>query len=106
MFSRIASLLLLIASVVSSTDNVGGPKAVVGVATSGHNLVDTLFVGIAISISLALFNMVPLVPLDGGKVLAAFFRTKGWHRLRAIYEASTLLMALCFFGFIIVKDFL
>lgn len=52
-----------------------------------------------INISLAIFNLVPIPPLDGSKILAAFLPDRIYYRLMA-YERffSMLLFALIFFS--------
>lgn len=102
----VAGLLLLIFSLIDSTENVGGPLTVVSTAASGKSLVDALKMGFVMSISLAYLNVLPLFPLDGGKIVSAFFETRGWKQTNLIFSATTGVVFLGFIGFVVVKDFL
>lgn len=55
----------------------------------GESLAETLAFSAVPSLLIAFFNMIPFIPLDGGHVLGAFFRTHGWVRRSAVYNMST-----------------
>ncbi len=114
-FRRVVSQLLPVLSVVvlgllvyilvGSLNNIGGPVAVVETVTSGRNVRESLWVGGFMSLNLALLNMLPLAPLDGGRVVASYLETRGREKLSYTFENSTVLVLLVFFAFVIVKDF-
>ena len=100
----IAGLGLLVYMLVSSTDSVGGPGAVVAAAASGKDWIEALLLGSAISVSLGYINMLPLMPLDGGQVVSAYLKSRGWNQADTAFSLATTLVFLGFFGFLIFKD--
>ncbi|MGV9001948.1 MAG: site-2 protease family protein [Candidatus Saccharimonadaceae bacterium] len=103
----IASLILIVALMVQSVDNMGGPIAIVGfVADQSTSLINALVIGGIISASLGQFNMVPLYPLDGAKVVHTLFVRWGWKKFGEYFRVGTMMIFLAFFVFIIVHDLL
>lgn len=99
-----AALVGLVHLLTRSPDAVGGPIEVVSVSVSSTTWIDALLLGGALSLSLALLNMLPLVPLDGGKVVGAFLQARRWHRLSNIHAVTTAVVFFAFFIFVIAKD--
>jgi Zn-dependent protease len=62
---------------------------------------ELLFFVIWFSLALALFNLIPLTPLDGSRIFAAFLPSR-WFYILARYERYLLIL---FFGLILVERF-
>ncbi len=59
----------------------------------GYAFLDACIYIIAVNISLAVFNLVPIPPLDGSKILfAAFPTTEKWFNIRRQIERSSFLL--------------
>jgi Zn-dependent protease len=72
-------------------------------AGSGNGLMSPGFLNLAgfvvvINITLAIFNLIPIPPLDGSKMLFAFLPYK-WHSLRQSFERYGLFLVLIFIFF-------
>lgn len=98
-------LVLLVYLLVGSLNSVGGPVAVVEMVTSGSDIRESLWVGGIMSLNLAFLNMLPIVPLDGGRVISSYLDTRGKKRVSVAFQGSTALVALVLFSFVIVSDF-
>ncbi|NLM19065.1 MAG: site-2 protease family protein [Clostridiaceae bacterium] len=75
----------------------------VTVNTGFAGLIDILFLILAAfyasNISLALFNMLPIPPLDGSRVLGGFLSDKAYHKYMSIQQYSMIILfALIIFG--------
>ena len=89
---------LIIAAVFGTMIRFSG---VLGLAPS---FLDILSVIVYLNIVLAVFNMIPIPPLDGSKVLAAFLPYKYTHIMDSLERYSfPLLIVLVFFGWGLVQ---
>lgn len=90
---------------VSPNENlqVGGPVAIGQMATQIPKELSLMFLA-NISFSLALFNMIPLRPLDGGHIMKEIMRRRLGTRAENIYNYFSLLVFAAIFIFIISSD--
>lgn len=78
--------------------------APVFILTHGHNnvvigyLIEFLVVLASINIGLALFNLIPIPPLDGSKIFAFFLPTDLYFRFISFRWGFILILSLAFFG--------
>ncbi len=61
----------------------------------GSATLTALVIVVIINISLALFNLMPIAPLDGSKILFAFLPYR-WNHIRTFMEQHSLLLVLLF----------
>lgn len=84
----IPALALLVWSLASTVGQSSGPVAL-GRLLVSHNVVDSIGIGGALSLVTALTNLIPLFPLDGGKV-ADVLITQWWGSRRAlVFQTAT-----------------
>lgn len=82
---------------------VGGPVAIGQMAAQVPKKFSLLFIA-NISLSLALFNMIPLRPLDGGHIMKEIMRRRFGAGAEKIYNYFSLLVFAAIFIFIISSD--
>ena len=95
----------LISTMIQSLDAVGGPVMMVTMMASSQTLADAVLLGAALSLGLGLFNAMPFIPLDGGRVTNSLLMKLRLEKVAKVYQPVTLAVFACFFVFIIVKDF-
>lgn len=100
----LAALALTVYLIVDSPEDAGGPIEVFKIAGSSQAMLETLVIGAAISLSLAIFNMVPFVPLDGGRVMVALLERFKLVRFAEVYSVVTTIVFVTFFVVLIAKD--
>lgn len=86
-----------------SRGELGGPVAVAQ-ATVSANWDAAMGVGILIGLSLAVINMLPLFPFDGGRVADAAIHARLGHQVAATFRAGTTLLAAALLLYVIVGD--
>jgi membrane-associated protease RseP (regulator of RpoE activity) len=90
-------LLAFLAAIFNHGAHMGGPISIFREAGKTRGIEDAFKFGFAISLDLALLNMLPIYPLDGGRLMAAVFRSRPKVKL-AFQLAGTLLVLTLFFG--------
>jgi regulator of sigma E protease len=70
----VSGLMSVILKPARFKDELGGPLSIVAITagTTRQGLPDVLYFAGALSISLGIFNLLPIVPLDGGQMVIAF----------------------------------
>ncbi|MDB5185295.1 MAG: hypothetical protein JWN38_1103 [Candidatus Saccharibacteria bacterium] len=97
-------MALVVALLFQSTDNVGGPGSTIGASAGASSWIDALSLGANLSLGLGLFNALPFVPLDGGKIVTALLQAAKWARLDQVFTYATAVVFSSFIVFLIVKD--
>lgn len=91
-------------------DSVGGPVAIAGYGSLTYELLGAagiVYIMAMISLSLAVFNLLPLPVLDGGRIVLAFINKLTGNRnrkLEAILINGTMLVLLLLFVLIAFRD--
>jgi len=80
-----------------SAKAVTGPVGITKMVAGVYDIRSAVSIAVVISMGLAIFNMIPILPLDGGKIFFLLVRRFG-RRVSRLYEYSGLAM----FGFLIV----
>ncbi|MFC1608834.1 M50 family metallopeptidase [Patescibacteria group bacterium] len=57
-----------------------------------------------ISISVAWINMLPLFPMDGGRIVSAIFEKCGLRRINTCFTSTTPMIVLLLIGYVLLKD--
>lgn len=97
-------LILVTFSISSSANEVVGPVGLIKMAHSlAQDLAKDFLFASTVSWSLALMNMIPVHPLDGGKIVSAMMGKK-FPRIRKTYEIAGGLIFLVFIAFVILHD--
>lgn len=88
----------------------GGPVAVFHALTGAKTLIEALLLPLNLNLGLALINLLPLMPLDGGQMVSSIIKTWRGEKPRNIYILATipffLLMLLYFLGLDAVRIWL
>lgn len=100
----IGALVLIVISIISSLNNIGGPIEAIRYVTSGTGWAETIFLAGNISFSLAILNLIPLRQLDGGQITSALLVRWKLTRTESAFTLTTSLILLGFIVFIIGKD--
>ena len=94
-----------LANITSNVENVSGP-ANIGSMVSTRNreggLKEVLFIIAFISIVLGVFNLIPLLPLDGGHVVSTLAEMAGMPIPAGVQKAVTLVVAVPLFALTVV----
>jgi membrane-associated protease RseP (regulator of RpoE activity) len=77
--------LLAVLIYLEPADSAGGVVSITRIAAGAASLEDVLTIAGAISLSLAMLNMMPILPLDGGRIASAYFLKRGWIRFNRAY---------------------
>jgi Zn-dependent protease len=77
---------------------IGGAQVMIGDPSQKLAAMKFLNVFMIINLSLAFFNLIPIHPLDGGKVIARFLPDKVNDQLEANQHITSLLLLILFIG--------
>lgn len=99
-----AIMVLLVISFFATPDSIGGPIATVKVAASATSWANALLLGASLSLGLALINMVPMIPLDGGRVMSAMLQSWKLRKINTVYSVVSGLVFTVFIVFVIFQD--
>lgn len=66
---------------IPGSDTLGGPVSVVKIITKQHTFADLLKISSLISLSVCIFNCLPLSALDGGRIWISLLKEKSFYRL-------------------------
>lgn len=102
----LSAVLIIVSIAFSPSDAVAGP---IGIGQMASELVTDIELafrfGMVISLGIAIFNVLPLFPLDGGRVIDALLEGFG-EKIQNLYRATGLVLFLGFIAFAFGGDIL
>jgi membrane-associated protease RseP (regulator of RpoE activity) len=88
------------------TESVGGPVSITQEVTKvAINIPQAIRIAMLLSLSIGLFNLLPLVPLDGGKILNTVVGKYLGKTVQKIHLIGTSIIFVCLVGIAILSDF-
>ncbi len=100
----LAAMGLLMWTIFHHPQQMSGPVDIAKMIGHTHTALTAFILAINISFSLAIFNAIPLLPLDGGTVPHMILGRFG-VRVQGFYERLSLLLVALLFGYITLSDF-
>ena len=82
----------------ATIDDLSGPVGIATIVSQTSNVTDFIYLLSVISLSLGITNLIPIPPLDGGKLL---IYTIEWIKRKPIKEETSLKIQMAGFAFII-----
>lgn len=103
-FIGLLAATFIVYALASAPEETGGPVEVVRLAAESSDLFEAVLFGANISLSLALFNMIPIMPLDGGRTFKIMLERTRLAKYSEAYSIWGTLVVVCFIGYLLFSD--
>ncbi|MFH1866891.1 MAG: M50 family metallopeptidase [Patescibacteria group bacterium] len=102
-----ATIFLIWGLITTPLETVTGPVEIWGIISQSTNLGSAMINAGLISLSIALFNILPIGSLDGGKIIEAIMRRLSKRKMvYGVYQSATIWLFLALIIFAIISDFI